>query len=362
MAVFNTSIGATATTTVNTHDLTIDTPCAMFGPQTDLGIFTLFLILGILIVVGNIVVIVVILRNEVLHQTGYYYIVSLTAADLLVGVNCILEAAMMRVVVDNPRWCLVRVAFLILASIASILSVFGIAYDRYIAITSPMAYTQRVGQFQARVIVSMIWIIAVSIGLLPLMGWNHLAGYQGCCSLLSALSSSYMLFLTFACYIPPLLVQLYFYACILQISRHQARRIADLQRNTCVVRNVRTLRTNKALKTLTVVIGCFLLTWTPFFVVLAIDALCGEDCHLTNIIQSCLVPLGFTNSFLNPFVYAFWSRDFRESMLAVNCCTERNRQRFVHILTVRRATRVTVISQKMSSHSELNVNRHIVYM
>ncbi|XP_038049940.1 dopamine receptor 2-like [Patiria miniata] len=337
-------------------------PCATQNPSSDIGSFVVFLILGVLIIIGNVIVLAVILKNEVLLQTGYYYIISLTVADLLVGMNCVIEAVMMRVVVPDPRWCLVRIAFLILASMASILSVFGIAYDRYIAITNPMVYTQRVGQFQSRVIVAIIWIMAVLIGFAPLMGWSDVSAYVGCCQVLSTLIGSYMLFLTFACYLPPLLVQLYFYACILQISRNQARRIADLQRNTCVVRNVRSSRTNKALKTLTVVIGCFVITWTPFFVVLAVHAICAESCNLKTIVQDCLVPLGFTNSFLNPFVYAFWSRDFRESMLAINCCTERNRERIVRVWTLRRTTRVTVVSQKVSSHTDMNTNRHIVYM
>ncbi|XP_022088000.1 glucose-dependent insulinotropic receptor-like [Acanthaster planci] len=352
----------TSTVLLPTNQFLVDAPCATQNSSSDIGIFVVFLILGILIVIGNVVVLVVILKNEVLLQTGYSYIISLTVADLLVGINCVIEAVMLRVAVPEPKWCLVRIAFLILASLASILSVFGIAYDRYIAITNPMVYTQRVGQFQSRVIVTIIWIVALLIGLAPLMGWSDVSVYAGCCQILRTFIGSYMLFLTFACYIPPLLVQLYFYSCILQISRNQARRIADLQRNTCVVRNVRTSRTHKALKTLTVVIGCFVLTWTPFFVALAIHAICAESCNLHTIIQDCLVPLGFTNSFLNPFVYAFWSRDFRESMLVINCCTERNRERLVRVWTIRRTTRVTVVSQRVSSHSEMNTNRHIVYL
>ena len=77
-------------------------------------------------------------------------------------------------------------------------------------------------------------------------------------------------------------------------------------------------RTLKAVLTLAVVIGCFMVTWLPFTIASLVQNSCGVACHLEDVIGTYLLLLGCANSFLNPIIYAYWNKEFRQ--LLVSSC------------------------------------------
>lgn len=69
-------------------------------------------------------------------------------------------------------------------------------------------------------------------------------------------------------------------------------------------------RETKAAQTLSMVVGGFIACWLPFFIYyLLIPFLPKESVSL--VIMSILTWLGWTSSAINPFIYAFYSTDFR---------------------------------------------------
>ena len=87
----------------------------------------------------------------------------------------------------------------------------------------------------------------------------------------------------------------------------------------------------KAAKTLAIVIGCFIICWLPFFIILPIgiklnnhkinNKMKHNHPVLVSFCKSCNVPeklfkvffwLGYCNSCLNPLIYAYSSREFRK--------------------------------------------------
>ncbi|CAG9809873.1 unnamed protein product [Chironomus riparius] len=71
---------------------------------------------------------------------------------------------------------------------------------------------------------------------------------------------------------------------------------------------------HKAARTLGIIMGVFILCWLPFFLWYVITSLCGpEYCPCPDIVVAILFWIGYFNSTLNPIIYAYFNRDFRES-------------------------------------------------
>ncbi len=75
----------------------------------------------------------------------------------------------------------------------------------------------------------------------------------------------------------------------------------------------------KGLRTVGVLVGCFIVLWCPFFSV-CIAHLLLKSWKLKIILENHLWLLGLCNSIINPLVYAFWQRDVRQQLTAMFCC------------------------------------------
>lgn len=80
---------------------------------------------------------------------------------------------------------------------------------------------------------------------------------------------------------------------------------------------------SRATKTVGVILGAFIFCWCPFFTVYLIGAFCG-NC-ISNTVFSVFFWLGYCNSFINPCIYALFSKDFRDAFKKILCrCTLRD--------------------------------------
>lgn len=75
----------------------------------------------------------------------------------------------------------------------------------------------------------------------------------------------------------------------------------------------------RAVRTLGIVVGCFLVCWLPFFIVAILVPLCPQ-CVFPKSVQSLVLFLGYFNSACNPVIYTFFNKEFRAAFKKILCC------------------------------------------
>ena len=109
------------------------------------------LLVALVTIIGNSLTIWVFVQNRKLRRLTNYYIVSLAAADLLVGVVGIPFAILTSIgKPEAPLPCLAMLCILILLCTISIFSLVGVSVDRYWAIIHPLIYARLMTSSRAR--------------------------------------------------------------------------------------------------------------------------------------------------------------------------------------------------------------------
>lgn len=70
-------------------------------------------------------------------------------------------------------------------------------------------------------------------------------------------------------------------------------------------------RENKTTQTLSIVVGGFIVCWLPFFILYLITPFLPNKPPAITTLNTILTWMGWFNSAMNPFIYAFYSVDFR---------------------------------------------------
>nr|BAM45438.2 melanocortin 1 receptor [Martes melampus] len=258
----------------------------------------LFLGLGLVSVLENVLVVAAIAKNRNLHSPMYYFICCLAVSDLLVSVSNVLEMAVVQQLDD-------AIDVLVCGAMVSSLCFLGaIAVDRYISIFYALRYHSIVTLARAWRAISAIWLAGVLSGTLFVAYHNHVA-------VLLCLVSFFVAMLV-------LMVGLYVH--MLARACQHARRIAQLHKRQRPARQGFSL---KGTATLTVLLGIFFLCWGPFFLHLSLMVLCPQHpicgCVFKNF--NLFLTLIICNSIVNPLIYAFRSQELRKTLQEVVLCS-----------------------------------------
>ncbi|XP_010875592.1 5-hydroxytryptamine receptor 4 isoform X2 [Esox lucius] len=320
-------------------------------------ILTVFLaIIIIMTVLGNLLVMVALCKDRNLRKKKTnYFIVSLAFADLMVAVVVMPFAA---IELTTGQWwygeifCLVRTSLDVLLTTASILHLCCIALDRYYAICcQPLVYRNKMTPIRVALMLGGCWVIPSFISFLPIMQSWHAIGIEDIIearkvsggsnetSCVFVVNRPYALICSAVAFYVPLALMVLAYQRIYVTAMSHARQIGKLQRAGSAPYSApphhylssehqgssRMRIETKAAKTLAVIMGCFCLCWAPFFITNVVDPFIRYSVPWQ--MWTAWLWLGYINSGLNPFLYAFLNRAFRRAFLMILCCGD---DRYMH--------------------------------
>ncbi|XP_061628646.1 D(4) dopamine receptor-like isoform X2 [Phyllopteryx taeniolatus] len=328
------------------------------------------LVLGVLLIVvivgGNALVCVSVLTEKALKTTTNYFIVSLAVSDLLLAV-LVLPLFVYSEFQDGV-WTLSTgvcdglMSMDVMLCTASIFNLCAISVDRFIAVLIPLNYNRKHVDMRQSVLLSATWVLALAVASPVMLGVNEVAGRRpGECKLENA---DYVLYSSVCSFFIPCPVMLLLYCGMFRgLRRWEEARKAKLRSSIQACRKLREAnaaaaaslpplaglppllppviereadagptasfaqmkftpeprrrsrakinsRERKAMKVLPVVVGVFLLCWTPFFVLHIVRARC-RTCDIPPAAMSVATWLGYVNSALNPVIYTVFNAEFR---------------------------------------------------
>jgi len=79
-------------------------------------------------------------------------------------------------------------------------------------------------------------------------------------------------------------------------------------------------RMRNSARMLGLIIGAFVLCWLPFFLLATAVPFCAAACLVPAPVSSVCLWLGYSNSLLNPVIYAIWDRNFRRCFRRLARC------------------------------------------
>ena len=328
------------------------------------------------IIIGNMFVILSVALFRDMRTLTNGLIVSLASADLLVAI-IVLPISLYHEIIGSwtlgPYICDFWITSDVFCCTASILNIVVIAVDRYWLITKNVRYTHNHTFPRQRVVVLMCfvaWVLSGIISSSPLFGWQD--GSENVDPYMCIISQDlgYTIFSTFGAFWFPLAVILLVYMKIFKIARRRAKTRARAQAihpsmNSTVLseangkpsrysrpsksdsnspqtspkmlprRRVSTShskrshrgRIRSSARTLGLIIGGFVFCWLPFFLMATILPFCAA-CQVPPYVMSIVLWLGYSNSLLNPAIYAIWDKNFRRSFKRLATCSVR----WTHIL------------------------------
>ncbi|XP_036408594.1 lysophosphatidic acid receptor 2a [Megalops cyprinoides] len=268
----------------------------------------------IIVILANILVITAIIINRRFHFPIYYLLGNLAAADLFAGLSYLhlmFHTGPWTIRLSMRQWFL-RQGLIDTSLTASVVNLLAVAVERHQTIFTMQLHSKMTNR-RVALLIAGIWAVAIVMGLVPMMGWHCLCDLDNCSTMAPMYSRSYLVFwgvlnlLTF-------FIMVAMYMRIFLYVRHKTSRMSQHTSQTRQRETVVNL-----MKTVSMILGAFVICWTPGLVVLLLDGLPCDDCNVLKYEKYCLI-LAECNSFMNPIIYSFRDKDMRLTFQRILCC------------------------------------------
>lgn len=279
---------------------------------------TIYVIIIVLIYVGNVVTIIVILKSKHLRRSNMLYVLSLAFSDVMIA--CFVVPSGLLALFDSQSFvtwlCKICHFCRSTSEMASIYGLVLITGDRFHAVTYPLQRQNIDGAIKLTIVLS--WIFAAMYSLRALVEYKT---YQHRCTVgneyLILQSYFSVLDLFMMCIIPFVLIIIMNVVIIKKISsRHKRNEENEKQTNTII-------------KTVIFLTCLFGITQLPHHIYDVYVHVVPYSQSKSATIEMSLNAISWSNSWLNVFGFAYLNKRIREALLGndvIRCFRIRNRQ------------------------------------
>ena len=278
-------------------------------------------VMAFVIICGNSLVIFLIVTRARLHVTPNWFVLSLSIADLSVGLIVAPSYIAYTFWIDANFGVLVM--FYNLLFYASVGNLCVMTFDRYVAITRPLRYPSVMTTSMALRLIALAWVLPMMITLMPLcwkdLKWSSPAAQDASNSTFDGAERANQIYLGIVLVlfeILPCIVILLTFTRLYFVVRNQSRRIKALEIAIRFNLDIRTQRKRKIERSTVNAFFAVIIMFEICWVLSAYRAFCSyyNVCTISLLFVQTSRLFLFFNSVVNFFVFALLKSDIRDEI------------------------------------------------
>ncbi|KAJ8286359.1 hypothetical protein GJAV_G00037750 [Gymnothorax javanicus] len=299
----------------------------------------------IFIMLANLLVMVAIYVNRRFHFPIYYLMANLAAADFFAGLAyfyLMFNTGPNTRMLTISTW-LLRQGLIDTSLTASVANLLAIAIERHITVFRMQLHT-RMSNRRVVVVIVIIWTMSILMGAIPSVGWNCICDTRTCSNMAPIYSHSYLVFwaiFNLVTFVVMVVLYAHIFVYVRQRTMRMSRHSSGPRRNRDTMMSL--------LKTVVIVLGAFIICWTPALVLLLLDVFC-PSCNVLDFEKFFLLLAEF-NSAMNPIIYSYRDKEMSATFRQILCC---RRQENVNGAAAEGSDR----SASSINHTVLSPHRH----
>ncbi|XP_045194328.1 thyrotropin-releasing hormone receptor-like [Mercenaria mercenaria] len=330
---------------------------------------TINIILFLVGIVGNILVVIVVVRTRSMRTPTNCYLMSLAVADCLVLMSATLPA-IPETFYQIDEWPFGRVMCSLLVFLqylgvdTSALSITAFTMERYIAICHPLRSQTMCTVKRAKRIIAGIWIFGILycspwLGLTVLLQERRAHTLVDVCRvrLKREQYTAYYMTDLILFYIIPLLIAAVLYGLIARIlfKTNISQDSSDVVMNGKRSRKRQITSRMQVVRMLVVIVFVFMTTWMPYRTMVVYNSIAQKK-YLDLWFLMFSRTMVYINSAINPILYNAMSVKFRRAFKRILCCGHTGNEPHISVYSEINMENAMILSRRQGSVSKMQMH------